>query len=278
MGILVVERLGPALGAELSGVDFSGLISADVADALRQALLEHMLLLVRGQVLSDDEHLAFVSVFGRIAVERAGAIRSVSNEPDGTLGPMAAAWHSDFMFFPHPFQAISLYGLEIPSSGTQTRFANGVLAASTLPADLRTQLAGLEGRALTEVMVASPDRVQFRTGRRDGLDPHQLRPVLWPHPASGEPILAVWEQQTDAIFPLEPDESDDLLEVLFAHLYRPDHVYVHEWQRDDLLIWDNLALQHSRPYVGQEEPRILRRICVGEEQGHLWEKYASARS
>jgi alpha-ketoglutarate-dependent taurine dioxygenase len=41
---------------------------------------------------------------------------------------------------------------------------------------------------------------------------------------------------------------------------------VHEWQEGDLVVWDNHAVQHGRPEVGDSEARTLRRVCVGPEQ------------
>jgi taurine dioxygenase len=143
-------------------------------------------------------------------------------------------------------------------------FANAVAAAADLPADLRARIEPLQARAAVDV--TSPEReagVRVELGRLDESYPHAIRPVLWPHRSTGEPILAVWEQQTDALLPLPADESTALIRELFAHLYRPEHVMVHHWQAGDLLVWDNHALQHSRPDVGVEEPRTLRRVCVG---------------
>jgi taurine dioxygenase len=258
--------VSPALGTLVEGVDLTAPIDQSTAEVLRQALLDHHLLLVRGQEVDDEQHVAFARVFGRIAVERS-EVGTVSNQPGGTLGPVAACWHSDYMFFPEPYECISLYGVEIPSAGTQTSFANGVAAARTLPEDLRVRIDGLEGRAVADIAAGGAgDEIRYRLGRVDGVDPHQLRPVLWPHHETGEPILAVWEQQTDAILPLPQEESVALIETLFAHLYQPSNVYVHDWQPLDLIIWDNHALQHSRGYIGTDEPRTLRRVCVGQDQ------------
>jgi taurine dioxygenase len=258
-----VHPLSPALGARVDNVDL-------VRDAatLRDALRAHHLLLFRGREIGEAEHLVIAAVFGRIAQEKSGSISVVSNQPGGGLGPDAASWHSDFTFFPAPYECISLYGVEIPAEGTHTAFANGVLAARTLPEDLRARVDGLQARSVTDIArsTSKSECVRYRLGRCDGIDPHQLRPVLWPHPVTGDQILAVWEQQTDAILPLAQDESVALIEVLFAHLYQPAHVYMHDWQRFDLLLWDNLALQHSRPYVGVEQARILRRVSVGDDQ------------
>jgi alpha-ketoglutarate-dependent taurine dioxygenase len=255
------DRLSPALGVEVHDLDLGA------PDELRRALLDHHLLLVRGRELTDDEHLAFARVFGPIASEGSGQVGIVSNvRPDGVLGSDRATWHSDYMFFPRPYEAISLYGLDIPPAGTQTGFANGVLAARTLPPELRARLVGLRSRAVAALGESLTDGIRYTTGRCDGVDPHRLRPVLWPHHATGEEIVAAWHQQTDALLPLPQDESVALLDELFAHLYRPEHTYVHDWQPHDLVLWDNHALQHSRPEVGVEQPRSLRRVCVGEDQ------------
>ncbi len=263
-----IRRLSPALGAELLDLDVRRPASAEERDALRRALADHQLLLVRGQQVDDGQHLAFAEAFGRVAREANGSIGMVSNvRTGGTLGADPATWHSDFTFFPAPYEAISLYGIDIPASGTQTSFVNAILAARNLPADLRARLEGVQARAVLAFDNGSlTDGVRYRLGRCDDAAVYQLRPVLWPHRDTGEHILAVWEQQTDALLPLEPEESDALLGRLFEHLYLPEHQYVHEWAPADLVLWDNHALQHSRPAVGLAEARSLRRVCVGADQ------------
>jgi len=265
MGRLAFEPIGGPFGAFVTGVDFGDL---DV-DGLRRGLTRHRLLCVRDREISDDEHVAFASAFGHLASERTGVVTTVSNVvPGAALGGDEATWHSDYTFFPSPYECISLYAVELPRGGTETRFVDGVLAARTLPPDLRRRVADLQGRSVADVANTSTRTagVRYLAGRCDGIDPHQERPVLWPHPTTGEPILAVWEQQTDALLPLPQDESVALLAELFAHLYQPAHQYVHRWQPHDLVLWDNLALQHARPYVGVTEPRTLRRVSVGVDQ------------
>lgn len=265
MGTLSFEPTGCPLGAFVYGLDFDDIDGR----ALRDALNEYRLLCFRGQVVTDDEHTALASSLGHLATERAGVISLVSNVvPGGALGGDEASWHSDFMFFPTPYEYISLYALELPASGTQTRFVDAVAAARTLPAGLRAAVIGVEGRAVADLSPVSPGSagIRYLDGRRDGVDPHFERPVLWPHPATGEEVLAVWHQQTDAILPLPQEDSVALLRELFAHLYQPAFQYVHQWEAHDLVMWDNRALQHSRPHVGTTEPRTLRRISIGADQ------------
>jgi taurine dioxygenase len=269
---LTLTPLNAAFGARVDDIDLRGDQPDDVWAALVAAFARHRLLVFPGQELDDEQHVAAVAHFGPIAPERTGAVGFVSNHrPDGSLGSIAASWHIDYGFFPDPYEALSLYGLEIPAGGTETWFASAEAAARDLPPDLRARIDGRHARAVVDVTCAEKETVvRVRAGRLDETYPHQIRPVLWPHHRDGAPILGVWQQQTDAIIELDPDESTALIEDLYAHLYRADHIYVHRWAPGDLVLWDNHALQHARPDVGAvsdgARPRTLRRVCIGRPQ------------
>ena len=57
-------------------------------------------------------------------------------------------------------------------------------------------------------------------------------------------------------------ESDELIDAIFAELYEPSNVYVHHWTVGDLVIWDNLLLQHGRPANPNSVRRSLRRVMM----------------
>jgi alpha-ketoglutarate-dependent taurine dioxygenase len=60
---------------------------------------------------------------------------------------------------------------------------------------------------------------------------------------------------------LSHDESEALLVELCAHLYSPETILEHDWHRHDLVVWDNLAVQHSRKTVALDGPtRTLRKV------------------
>ena len=260
-----ISTAAPALGATVRGLDLRAPLGAPELAQLRTELTRSHLLHFPDQDLSDARHVEVVGRFGPVALEAGGPVGFVSNHrPDGSLGSGAATFHIDFGFTDEPYEYLSLYGLEVPPGGTETWFANAVAAARDLPPDLRDRVASLQARAAVDVTSEVREAgVRVDMGRLDATYPHALRPVLWPHRTTGEPILAVWQQQTDALLPLPDDESTELLHALFAHLYHPEHVMVHRWQPGDLLLWDNHALQHARPDVGVDEPRTLRRVCVG---------------
>jgi len=113
--------------------------------------------------------------------------------------------------------------------------------------------------------------------RSDTLEPdwpRRQRPLAELNPQTGRAFLCVNYSQTSHIVGLPQAESDALLDALSAHLYAPEGVYEHHWRTGDLLIWDNLALQHSRDRLQGSGRRDLERVVLGgkllEDQHPEW--------
>ena len=62
---------------------------------------------------------------------------------------------------------------------------------------------------------------------------------------------------------LPSDESEQILNDLFDVLYAPENSFEHDWRAGDLVVWDNLAVQHARGIVTQQGPeRSLRKVTA----------------
>ena len=60
----------------------------------------------------------------------------------------------------------------------------------------------------------------------------------------------------------------NLIDVLYAHLYREDNIFEVDWRQKDLVIWDNFSIQHARPFVGRDDDvRTLRKVNAGGSSG-----------
>ena len=134
----------------------------------------------------------------------------------------------------------------------------------TLPEKLR---ARAEGRFVVQCQDATDQRraivdddvlvVDFECKDRLRL------PIGYVPPRTGRKLLYVCPQLTHHVEGLDYDESEALLEELFAHMYAPQNVYTHEWREGDLIVWDNIMLQHARPDLkGEDAPRTLRKVLV----------------
>src|SRR5579871_1931711 len=148
---------GKALGAEVRGVDLRT-VSAEEYESIHQAWLDHSVLLFRGQMLTDDDLIAFSKKFGDLdwaPVQETGRrfvdghpeIYVVSNVvengvPIGSLGAGEATWHTDMSYLPDPPKASILYALEVPPSGGNTYFCSMYRAYEILPDELKKRIDG----------------------------------------------------------------------------------------------------------------------------------------
>jgi taurine dioxygenase len=226
--------------------------------ALRELFYRERLLVFPNQSLTDNHQRAVLSLFGDTNQEPSGLLKL-----DGELvGACALAWHGDIMFVPEPYRVLSLYALDIDEeSGTSTRFVDGVLAAARLPAELRERLARMTTTAVFPGHV-SRRLVSFENAASPSR-PKISRPVLWPHPVTGEEILFIFELYTARIDGLPQAQSDTLIAELFDRYYDENHVQEHVWRNGDFVMWDNLALQHSRAELLTVRRRTLRRMIAG---------------
>ena len=86
-----------------------------------------------------------------------------------------------------------------------------------------------------------------------------VHPLIYTAPHSNQETLLVNQMLTSHIVELPEDEGEALIEELFSYLYRDENIYTHRWQNDDIIIWDNLAVQHRRSMDMGTGPRHLRR-------------------
>lgn len=225
---------------------------------LRELFDVHHLLLFRDQSLSCDDQRRVAGWFGPVAADRPAS--RYTTDPDmGALGSGELAFHSDLSCTPQPLVGISLHAIEVDERASPTVFVDAMAAAARLPEPLRNRLAGLH------VMNLWPLRLDERQRRERAPEgwPGTLHPVLKPHPRTGRPILYCNASHSDRIVELPAPESESLIEELFRRLYDPASRYEHRWQSGDLVVWDNLALQHARPAVPRGAVRTLQRVEIG---------------
>ena len=268
------------LGAEVRCGDVRTL-DEDARARLREALIEHLVLIIRDQELRDPELIAFGRTFGELdaaplAYTEGHKARSheeviiVSNVkeggvPIGVLGDAEVVWHSDNSYRETPLAASMLYGIEIPAGGGETGFVNMHLALETLPADLR---AAIEGRRLKHDATYNSAGV-LRRGFQATNDvlaaPGPWHPIVRTHPQSGHDCFYLGRRPNAYIEGMAVEASEALLNALWSHATRPHVAWHHTWRRGDILIWDNRCVMHHRNPFDPGARRVMHRIqCKGE--------------
>jgi len=235
----------------------AGLDAADRAE-LRRLYQQDGLILIRGLRLSMDEQLDLCSVFGPV-MRGSRENYLVSNvHKDGLLGTRELLFHNDVPYVPAPYLGGSLHALEVDEGVAATRFASGLRAYARLPAELRARIDGLNALQVRE-------RVEGRRARLTDMLPGDLctlHPVA-PLREDGRRYLFVNQAMTACVVGLPEAESEALIEALLAHIYADGEIYEHVWSTGDIVIWDNLAVQHARKPLGPGA-RTLQRVTIAE--------------
>lgn len=267
---LQYRELTPAFGTEITGLDASVLADDESRHHL-QSLFDARGVLVFREVDVDQTQQAdlirMLVGLGPLAPgesptgKEGGEPFYVSNKEAGGGAPFGRLlFHSDMMWSEHTFHVLSLYGVEVEEPASPTIFASATHAWATLPEDLRARVEHLHAIQGHEEKERGADDPNVLVPTFTNLST-RTTPVALRHPRTGAIVLYVSQQMTRAIEGLPRVESEELLEELFSHVYRPEHVYEHEWRRRDLVAWDNIAVQHARPNVTLEGPvRTLRKV------------------
>ena len=200
--------------------------------------------------------------------------------------PHRRGWHTDQSFRRPPPDVSLFYAVQpVPSGQGQTLYANGIAAYAALSAEMKQRVDGLFG--IHALIGTGRSEQAVRAGETPmDLLPHQRsqrHPVVRVHPVTGQRALYLCESgQMDWIDgPFEglspgPDgEGAQLLYELMSHYTRPEFTYVHEWNRGDLVIYDNRCTIHSATWFDSDcHQRLMWRTTV---MGNPGPDYAGER-
>ncbi len=274
-----IQRVSPAVGAVVKGINLSIPVSPDIFGMLEQAIAEHGVLVFRDQHLTPAQHIGFSRLFGPLEthvisealLEGYPEIYVISNVvKDGKPKGRAYAgtyWHSDLSYMTVPAMGSMMYALQIPEIGGDTMFANMYLAYETLSAGLQRLLAQLGavhdfGHADKRFFSKRGSTARLNESARKKTPPVE-HPVVRTHPTTGRKALFINPGFTSRFVDMTEEESEPLLEYLFQHITQPAFIYRHRWQVNDLVFWDNrCTIHHAIRDYGEDTPRHMHRTTI----------------
>lgn len=291
--MISVNRLGKHFAAEIGGVDLSTPLDDDTFAQIAKVFFDNEVVVFRDQHLRPAGQIAFTRRFGPLEahVRKESRLADhdeifvLSNKLDGEGKPIGAQdagrfWHSDLSYKREPSMLSALYAVEVPvKDGValgNTYFASTTAAYEALSGDMKERLATLrnvhsyrEYRIKNYAAQQDDMRRGIRTVQEHAPTPEQLASVpdtemnvVRVHPVTGRKGLFVNEGHTSHLTGMTRAESDALLAELYAHITQPEFVYCHRWREGDLLMWDNIAVQHKATFDYDPLPRLMYRTTV----------------
>jgi taurine dioxygenase len=277
-----IRPTGQGLGAEISGVALSGDDDERTVQLVRDTVLRHGLVVLRGQDLTPDQQVAVtrrmyplrpapkkVNVYAPPGRPEMQIISNIVE--DGRRIGFADAglwWHCDQSWTRNPELFIGLHAVQVPRrDGTvlgDTCWISTTAAYDALAPATKERIAAL--RAVHSYTLMIERLVELGRLTRPEMTEEQAQemvdveqPVVRTHPVTGRPILFVNESFTRHVIGLSAEASQALLDELFAHLQQPAFTYRHSWREGDYVLWDNSATQHLAVFDYGDIPRRLHR-------------------
>jgi taurine dioxygenase len=291
-----VVPTGAALGAEIQGVDLSQPVPEETRELMRKAWADHLILLWRGQNLPDISFLHAAEIFGPTKepaarkFQVAGGykvggrivalhphVSLISNldeeghpvKDNGDLGSYEVVWHSDNSYVEVPPAGSMLYAVIIsPNGGGDTWFSNQYLAYEELPDDLKKAIAGRSQRHDASRNSAGILRPTVKLPTTPEEVPGPVHPLVRVHPVTGRRALYLGRRRdwpSNYIIGMPNDESEKLLDRLWAHASQQKYAWGHQWRVGDLILWDNRCAMHYRSEVDATRPLVMYRTVVKGE-------------
>lgn len=274
MGIGVTSLGDSPFVAEVIGIDAGVGIAPDVADALRDAFVEHPVLVIRTTGLTGAQLLALAGVFGVPQVQlledyRTSDVPTISiiasdqsdARGDGRRIVFGGNWHTDDSYLAVPAKATVLYAHVIPTSGGDTLFADTIAAYEALDASCRAELEGMRV-VHTYQSRRNINAVPTRSATEEAGTPPVEHPLVRTHPETGRRGLYLNPNRMERVVGLDDADSDRLLDRLIEHATQQRFVHRHVWRRHDVVIWDNGRSMHRATADYGDARREMHRVLL----------------
>lgn len=265
-------------GIEVRGIRWTT-PDATTVRLLQTALRRHLLLVLRGQPRATEDELdTFFGGLGRLVLDtedgaahyrghlhlggpasemaegsrqylqRATDNRGSSMYAPGEDGIPELVWHNDQSHRPMRKVLSVFEALDVEDDVVPTEFRDQYTAYETLPLATR---AGLEHRQVIyfDPRLPSPDELPRMADA--------THPIFTPHPHTGRRTIYV-NDFADRIAGMNRAESDTILTGLRAHIAAHAPRLLHRWRTGDVVVWDNVGLQHRRDAVPGGQRRHMR--------------------
>lgn len=269
-----IRKLTPHIGAEVLGVKIGPDLSEEDFAVIKQAYLDHLVLVFRGQDIAPAEQIAYTERFGAVEPHPLRA-RAGHPEYDNLLvlennaqrrGARNDFWHSDISCVARPPSATFLHAITVPVGRGDTLICNMYRAWDDLDPSLKAKLDTAEAEHSGEAIRRRNLSAETDGNREMEVPAPERHPVVRRHVETGRRALYVNKFFTTRILGLSEAENADVMDAIEASATREDNIYRHKWQPGDALMWDNRCTMHfaEYDYAPDDHRRMHRTTAAGE--------------
>jgi len=294
---LNIRPLAENVGLEAGGIDLDMPLDGETRNLLQDAFLRAGILLFRRAATGPDAHLSLSRCFGELQrhpvrenwADGYPELVDISYRP-GFQGDSTVAlyevdgkrrggwlpWHSDLRYMSKINRGGILRSIKRPREGGRTGFIDQIAAYATLPETLRRRIDTLHvvyqlrsdftqekfGKPKSLTLIANAAALESMAGRIDKDFPPVVHPMVYVQPETGRKVLNVSPTSAVRIHEMPNGEGDALLAEVVSHALNPALAYYHDWEENDLVLWDNWRTLHCAEGVPEDCVREMQRTTI----------------
>ena len=279
---LHVRKLNPHFGAEITGLVMSAATADHWFPVLRQAFTDYGLLVVRGNPLGMADQVELGRRFGDVQLHEMDQYRRAdypeiyfltnldeNGNPTGKHPDQGTLyWHTDGSWRDRTGLATIMVADQVPDAGGETHFCCMEAAYAALDEDEKQRLGTLRIAHSLDFSRNRRHPHEPLTDAQRAKIPPVAHPLIRTHPESGRKSIFLGDH-AESVEGWDYDEGRAFIDALNDRATRPEFVYCHVHQKDDVVIWDNRRTLHkATPYDTATAHRVMRRTTVLGDQPH----------
>ena len=272
-----ITKVKEHIGAIVTGIDLREPVDAETRKKLYDAVVDNVVLVIRGQDFTPAQYQAAAELFGelmedqnrRYLVDGFPMISVLDNFAKDSKGNTAkvgknSTWHTDHTNQERPPKFTILYAVAVPDKGGATSVCNSRAAYEALPEDLRRKITGMKTEntliSSARFKIANPDILKSQLESRV---PPMVQPLVRTHPERGTKAVWFHKGKTEKIIGMTPEDTQEFLQDLTDRCTQPQFCYAHEYQVGDMLILDDRQSLHKAGFdYDHSQHRLLHRMLV----------------
>ena len=245
-------------------------------DEIKSALYEYKFVVIKKQTIKPEKYIEFANHLGKLIsfYEKSYThpqhpeIFVVSNKKDTEMGVdrVGLYWHSDCSFLKNPLPLTMLYAQEVPDEGGYTNFIDMENALEKLSdyEKIELQNASAEHSGMNRTIILKKHlglAVDELLQQIENEIPTVTHPTIISHPVNQKHALYISEGFTTNI--KLPDGKILDKHNLLQKIYTNANQHAHQWEKGDIIIWDNRQVQHKAESA-KSGNRVMYRIGIND--------------
>ena len=268
---LILKKKVGCFGIEIYNFDIN---NKEHTDILQKLLDEYLVIIIKGIILSYEEQIKLADFFGKTTlahpVVNGNEYFPQILEIDGAKGGKNAKWHTDVSFLENPHSISIIIADEIPEVGGDTLWVDLRTSYEKISENMKFFLNKLEAVHKITPLGYWGEPYDFSLPVEETIklyeDSKKIIPVIHPviriHPRTQKPSFFVNPGFTSHILNLSNIESEYILKLIYEHSTQPEYILRHKWEKNDVVIWDNICTSHYAINDYGSALRKMRRVTV----------------